>query len=156
MGLVRRTGRMSGRVAAALAMCASLGCARARLDSGTIVGAWVAVGVPHDLAASAGARIVFAPDGTFSATSVPGELVDALSRAPREPRSASGTWSMPAGPGPAPAVALESRRVDGAPTHNSSRLDASCGWRGCALWFYVGDPDDGIRLTFRKAPGAIP
>jgi hypothetical protein len=149
-----RSHTTSGRTAAAIAMCASFGCARARLDSGTVVGAWVALGAPHELAASAGARIVFKADGTFSATAAPEQLVDSLSRAPREPRSASGTWSIPASPGAAAAVALESRHIDGSPANNFSRLDASCGWRACALWFYVGDPDDGLRLTFRKGQDA--
>jgi hypothetical protein len=129
-----------------IAAATSAACGTRPIAADDVLGAWRVEAVAAALSPAARASLVFSADGTFKASDLPAELVELSGSVegigPLQVRSGSGRWTIERSRGRDAKLSLVFE-----PQHHNAALEATCAKR-CSLWTYVGDPDEGLRLSF--------
>jgi hypothetical protein len=134
---------------AGIAAAASVACGTRPIAADDVLGAWRVEAVAAELSSASRGSLVFSADGTFKASDLPAELVEyggsLAGNGPLQVRSGSGRWTIERSRDRDAKLALVFE-----PQNHTVALDATCAKR-CSLWTYVGDPDEGMRLSFVRA-----
>ncbi len=124
----------------------TLGCGRARLEN--VTGTWTMKETSRQILPpelnNAQSRIVLSSDGSCTAHLVPGPFQSP----PQPPRldGDSGVWRIVERAGKE-QIQLDFR-VENGPF--SFPLVISKGWTGITLYYFLGDPDEGLRIDFER------
>ena len=131
-------------------------CQGREVAGGELPGTWTLAAEARESlpepARSAPATLTLAPDGTFQASGIPGEVLYILPPAREGLVDGSGTWRLTRNDG-AQAVRLTfeviTRGGEGGVPHGTS-LGILASSRDTRLFYFKGDPDEFNRIFFEK------
>ena len=133
------------------------GCDGKDLATDSFVGTWAVTSGSKALLPAESQRrpgeLAFAGDGRFSSEAIPGELLYSMpGMHSAEPVSGTGTWRVHKLDGNT-ALLLTFHNIttpNGYQVPNSTELLVDNLTRETTLYFFLGDPDQGKRVEFRK------
>lgn len=131
----------------------ALGCSEAKVTAGDLVGTWVMTEDSRQYLSehqTASAKFVLNENGDFLASQIPSGLLYLSSKGHPSLVTGSGVWKM--SQGESQQLQLEFRTLDanksGVPF--GAQMFISGSGADIRIFYYQGDPDEGIRIKFQK------
>ncbi len=130
------------------------GCRQPQVTQKELVGSWIVVNSPKNSAQQAygnSSRIILNGDGNFFATDLPGDLVFLPPEGATRLVTGNGVWKLSSREGEQ-EIQLEFHVMSGkeGSIRFGTRMHISMTKTGPVLFYYRGDPGEGLRIELRK------